>query len=218
MGLLPSDVDECAAGNHSCDQGCTNTVGFYQCYCQLGYFLRGNHRTCSGNYIITCTHLEGHLVSLKRPFSLIPPLPSIPHAQSREVMFICFRVSSCFISLPCPFFLHAFIFTNDFCCVLFSLCQSGNLRNGVSVALNALIPCCLHMLSHVAPSHSIRTADLDECALGLHNCSGGCTNTRGGHRCTCPDGYQVQPFVNSCEGKYGRILIEFIVEFVAEAV
>ena len=69
---------------------------------------------------------------------------STPYAQCREVKFqslFLFHFTSLSI------FLHMYIFTNDCCCVLFSLCQSGYLRNGVSVALNALITCCLHTMS-----------------------------------------------------------------------
>lgn len=63
--------------------------------------------------------------------------------------------------------------------------------------------CSLPILSNLA--------DLDECALGLHNCSDGCSNTRGGHHCNCPKGYRVQPFGSFCEGRQHADIILHIV-------
>ena len=154
---------------------------------------------------------RGSFVSLKRLFSLLSPLPR--HMHNLEKLSL--TVSSCFISLPCPVsYTRTYLLMTA--AVFYFLSVSLDTWEMVSLLLSmpsSLVACT--RCQHVAPSHSICTADLDECALGLHNCSGGCTNTRGGHRCTCPDGYRVQPFVNSCEGKHGRLLIEFIVEFVA---
>lgn len=49
--MLPTsltDVNECLATPSPCDQGCTNTVGSYQCSCNDGYVLHENGRSCNG--------------------------------------------------------------------------------------------------------------------------------------------------------------------------
>jgi len=40
------DVDECSEGY--CNQNCHNSPGSYQCYCDRGYILDSDNRTCSG--------------------------------------------------------------------------------------------------------------------------------------------------------------------------
>ena len=47
--LFPfSDVDECTAGTHNCEQLCTNTPGGYNCSCNSGYELLANGYQCQG--------------------------------------------------------------------------------------------------------------------------------------------------------------------------
>ena len=47
--LLPSlratDVNECAEEGY-CSQGCTNSEGAFQCWCEAGYELRPDQRSC----------------------------------------------------------------------------------------------------------------------------------------------------------------------------
>ena len=45
------DVDECADGTNGCNQYCTNTYGSYLCYCNAGYELHDNQKSCEGKRI-----------------------------------------------------------------------------------------------------------------------------------------------------------------------
>lgn len=45
--VLP-DVDECSMNNGSCDQGCVNTKGSYECVCPPGRRLHWNRKDCVG--------------------------------------------------------------------------------------------------------------------------------------------------------------------------
>lgn len=45
--MLP-DVDECSINNGSCDQGCVNTKGSYECVCPPGRRLHWNRKDCVG--------------------------------------------------------------------------------------------------------------------------------------------------------------------------
>ncbi len=40
--------------------------------------------------------------------------------------------------------------------------------------------------------------DIDECSLGISNCSHGCNNTDGGFICTCEDGYTLTNDSRTC--------------------
>ena len=42
------DVDECSSQDNNCTQICTNTIGSYQCACDVGYMLDMDGFTCSG--------------------------------------------------------------------------------------------------------------------------------------------------------------------------
>ena len=54
-----TDVDECAAGLHDCDQICTVTSdGWYNCSCEDGFTFDQDKHTCEGKvvvYIHVCT-------------------------------------------------------------------------------------------------------------------------------------------------------------------
>ena len=45
---VPPDVDECSMNNGSCDQGCVNTKGGYECTCPPGRRLHWNRKDCVG--------------------------------------------------------------------------------------------------------------------------------------------------------------------------
>ena len=45
--LHATDVDECTMVN-DCAQGCNNTIGSFECYCQLGYELEEDEKSCKG--------------------------------------------------------------------------------------------------------------------------------------------------------------------------
>ncbi|KAJ8791784.1 hypothetical protein J1605_020506 [Eschrichtius robustus] len=45
----PDHVDECSMNNGSCDQGCVNTKGSYECVCPPGRRLHWNRKDCVGD-------------------------------------------------------------------------------------------------------------------------------------------------------------------------
>ena len=46
----------------------------------------------------------------------------------------------------------------------------------------------------------LRTLDVGECLMGIHNCSQGCIERMGGFECECDDGYNLEDNGVSCEG------------------
>lgn len=48
-----ADVDECATGQHKCEQHCVNTDGSYECECDYpGYLLNDDGFRCDGMYVL----------------------------------------------------------------------------------------------------------------------------------------------------------------------
>ena len=63
--LFSPDVNECvAARNGGCNQTCTNTLGSFECSCDIGYILDTNRRSCNGNHNIAGSYLAIILCSL----------------------------------------------------------------------------------------------------------------------------------------------------------
>lgn len=54
---VPTDVNECAEEGY-CSQGCTNSEGAFQCWCEAGYELRPDRRSCKA-LGKGCWHLAG---------------------------------------------------------------------------------------------------------------------------------------------------------------
>ena len=59
-----SDIDECIRGNNICDPYtglCNNTLGSYDCSCQLGYTGPGTIDTCVGKHNENTAYNVHHL-------------------------------------------------------------------------------------------------------------------------------------------------------------
>lgn len=48
LSISFSDINECSANTHNCQQRCTNTPGGFTCGCQDGYRLQSDRKSCSG--------------------------------------------------------------------------------------------------------------------------------------------------------------------------
>ncbi|KAH3847198.1 hypothetical protein DPMN_089515 [Dreissena polymorpha] len=46
-GTNCTDLNECETGRHTCSQECINTVGGYNCKCEVGHFLQNDNATCA---------------------------------------------------------------------------------------------------------------------------------------------------------------------------
>ena len=42
--------------------------------------------------------------------------------------------------------------------------------------------------------------DIDECALGTHNCAHSCSNSLGSYTCSCRDGFELGQDGRTCKG------------------
>ena len=58
--LLYLDKDECATGEHDCQQICFNTPGSYMCWCDTGYQLGTDGHTCEGLLCSSLLHMYKH--------------------------------------------------------------------------------------------------------------------------------------------------------------
>ena len=49
--IILSDVNECQTSNGGCEQVCINTVGSFECSCNLGFSLLSGGINCSGKVV-----------------------------------------------------------------------------------------------------------------------------------------------------------------------
>ena len=50
--------------------------------------------------------------------------------------------------------------------------------------------------------HFLFQLDRNECLIGVHDCEQKCTNTEGGYKCECHEGYYYSYHTGFCQGKF----------------
>jgi hypothetical protein len=63
------EFDECASIEHGCSHSCVNTLGGYECACEIGYELHSDGKKCEGKYpLIIYVYFSIHIddIGIKR--------------------------------------------------------------------------------------------------------------------------------------------------------
>nr|CAD7580769.1 unnamed protein product [Timema californicum] len=65
--IFMKEFDECALESHGCEQKCINTLGGYECACEIGYELHSDGKHCEGKppYFV-CSRVSSLAVSSSR--------------------------------------------------------------------------------------------------------------------------------------------------------
>ncbi|CAH3187437.1 unnamed protein product, partial [Porites lobata] len=166
LNSLLSDINECTANVHNCDDNafCNNTEGSYKCTCSPGYDGNGtsctdikecttNVHNCDANAF--CNNTQGSYNCTCSP-------GYTGNGTS------CIGKSSCL--MHCTANVHncdANAFCNNTQGFYNCTCSPGYTGNGTS---------CI---------------DINECTANVHNCNDNafCSNTEGSYKCTCSPGY-----------------------------
>ena len=89
--LTHIDIDECTENSNGCNQLCTNTPGSYACYCNVGYELSSDQKTCVGKLPFDLCPQQALLRSqscrdsfrLQTPMNVLREMEDAPrHAQT----------------------------------------------------------------------------------------------------------------------------------------
>ena len=75
---------------------------------------------------------------------------------------------------------------------------------GYQIALNNRTCTGKHIASNMMVSFkqfTMQYVDMNECALGMHDCNQICTNTNGSYTCSCSPGYKISSNNRTCVGK-----------------
>uniref|UniRef100_A0A3Q1HT20 VWFA domain-containing protein n=1 Tax=Anabas testudineus TaxID=64144 RepID=A0A3Q1HT20_ANATE len=183
--LLPSVIDYCSFGNHSCDHECVSVLNGYHCRCNDGYRLLANGKTCQAIDLctegkhdceqicvtapgaFTCDCNEGY--SLNEDEKTCTPIDLCAEGK-HDCEQIC-------ISAPG-------VFTCD--------CNKGFKLNQDKKT------CTISLLLYCACNINCVFADIDMCNTVEHGCEHQCVSTPGSYYCICPEGQLLQEDGKSC--------------------
>ncbi|XP_050962210.1 nephronectin [Labeo rohita] len=159
------DVNECGLPIRPCSHRCMNTMGSYRCFCNHGYMLDTDGKSCVKK--LNCTSLRCQFgCQIERDGEigcLCPPglYLALDNRTCKDINECDSLSHTCIESQSCRNTFGSFI------CV----CKDG------------------YVLGTLKDSVTCR--DKDECLTGNHRCShqASCVNTEGSYTCKCEKGY-----------------------------
>ncbi|KAM4596513.1 signal peptide, CUB and EGF-like domain-containing protein 2 isoform 1-T1 [Fundulus diaphanus] len=195
------DVDECMFNNGGCQHTCVNTVGSYECRCKEGFFLSDNQHTCIHRSIegLSCMNKEHGCAHICRESHrggvACECRPGFELARNqRDCLLTCNHGNG-----GCQ---HTCEDAEDGpvcrCHVRYTLqpdkktCVERDEATTESSDHNATS-------STEADKRVKRRLSMETCALNNGGCDSTCKDTSTGVRCSCPDGFTLQPDGKSCK-------------------
>jgi hypothetical protein len=179
--VFPVDIDECSEGTDGCDQLCSNSIGSYECVCNVGYRLASDGFTCNGMHI---SHSIFFLTSMEYNFNvdinecMEGSDRCIHNCQNTEGSYTCI----------CN---EGFLLDNDgYSCI------------GKYVVLMPQHLLKLIYIVCICTIINVLCAEINECQDGNSSCEQVCMNTIGSYECACYDGYRLNQDRLTCTGSH----------------
>ncbi|XP_067662288.1 hemicentin-1-like isoform X1 [Haliotis asinina] len=182
------DINECTSRRHRCyyNQRCVNTAGSYKCTCPQGLASRGPGQPCTD--INECEQIPPvcnfKCRNLWGSFECICPFGQVRLTDKKTCAGLEFLEPAKVYS------------TNTQADQGFPSAPYRSCKYGLCALKRPRLRCPSG--TQLARTHRDRCFDIDECALGKHQCQHNCTNTNGSYRCRCPPGYRLGKDGFSC--------------------
>lgn len=198
-----TEVDECAMGEHGCEQSCVNTIGSYRCECAIGYELHSDGKRCED----AC----GGVLKVEKGSITSPSFPDL-YPSNKQCSWEIIAPPQFRITLNFTHFdLEG---TNQECEY-----DSVEIKSRVGEEWKKAGVYCGSRLPpiHTSESNSMRIdfvsdnsvqksgfaalffTDRDECAIENGGCQQICKNTVGSYQCSCHNGFVLHPNNHDCK-------------------
>ncbi|XP_053603288.1 tolloid-like protein 1 [Plodia interpunctella] len=201
------EFDECASIEHGCSHSCVNTLGGYECACDIGYELHSDGKKCENACGGALYGPNGTITSPSFP-DLYPP--------SKNCLWEILAPPQHRITLN---FTHFDLEGNNMyqqeceydSVTVHSKLGADVLRRHGAFCGNALPPPVTSDGSvlrvqftsdasvHRSGFAAVYYIDVDECAENNGGCQHECHNTLGGYECACHSGFTLHPNKHDCK-------------------
>ncbi|XP_035986664.1 signal peptide, CUB and EGF-like domain-containing protein 2 isoform X3 [Fundulus heteroclitus] len=195
------DVDECMFNNGGCQHTCVNTVGSYECRCREGFFLSDNQHTCIHRSVegLSCMNKEHGCAHICRESHrggvACECRPGFELARDQRGCLLTCNHGNGGCQHTCEDAEDGPVCR---CHVRYTLqpdkktCVERDEATTESSDHNATS-------STEADKRVKRRLSMETCALNNGGCDSTCKDTSTGVRCSCPDGFTLQPDGKSCK-------------------
>lgn len=198
------EFDECARSDHGCEHKCVNTLGAYECKCDIGYELHSDNKKCED----AC----GGMLDTPNGTITSPSFPEMYPANKRCTWEILAEAHHR-ITLN---FTHFDLEGNNLECeydrvVVYHKRPGGQLKKQGAYCGPHLPPLItsegnalrIEFYSDLSVQKSgfaaVFLTDLDECAKNNGGCQHECRNTLGSYVCSCHNGYALHENGHDCK-------------------
>ncbi|KAG5673535.1 hypothetical protein PVAND_003575 [Polypedilum vanderplanki] len=202
------EVDECELNEHGCEHECINTLGGYECSCQLGYELHSDKKTCE----TAC----GGILDSENGTILSPSFPR-EYPTNKECVWEILAPENHKITLNFTHFdLEGNAFYQPAACeydavTVYSKMNDDSLKKH-GVFCGSKIPNSITSDGNILRLEfksdktiqktgfaAIYLTDIDECSENNGGCQHECRNTLGSYQCFCHNGFTLHENGHDCK-------------------
>nr|XP_019553875.2 tolloid-like protein 1 [Aedes albopictus]XP_029726403.1 tolloid-like protein 1 [Aedes albopictus] len=208
LATLVREVDECERMEHNCDHECINTLGGYECGCQIGYELHSDRKSCEK----AC----GGILSQRSGTVVSPSFPrEYPSMKDCAWEIVASRQHKITLNFT-HFDLEGNVYYQPSECdydavTIYSRIGEEALKKHGTYCGSKLPP-MITSESHILRLEfrsdktvqktgfaAVFFTDVDECAVNNGGCQHECKNTVGSYVCLCRNGYVLHDNGQDCK-------------------
>ncbi|XP_065086137.1 protein tolkin-like [Ochlerotatus camptorhynchus] len=208
LATLVREVDECERMDHNCEHDCINTLGGYECSCQIGYELHSDRKSCEKACGGILTQRTGSLVSPSFPREY----PAMKDCAWEIVASRQHRITLNFTHFDLEGNVHYQPSECDYDAVsIYSRIGEEALKKHGTFCGTKLPP-VITSESHILRLEfrsdktmqktgfaAVFFTDVDECSVNNGGCHHECKNTVGSYECFCRNGYILHDNGHDCK-------------------
>ncbi|XP_058836590.1 protein tolkin-like [Topomyia yanbarensis] len=208
LATIMKEVDECERKDHSCEHDCINTLGGYECGCEIGYELHSDRKSCEKacGGILTAKSGTVWSPSFPKEYPTMKDcvweiVASPQHKITLNFTHFDLEGNTFYQSSECDY---------DAVSVYSKINDEAMKRHGTFCG--SRIPPTITSESNILRVEfrsdktvqktgfaAVYFSDVDECAVNNGGCQHECKNTVGSFICTCRNGYLLHENGRDCK-------------------